>query len=446
MTTDGNTSRLHRIVSNHNDALDILFHIVSPENRDTNRQSIRATANQALPQDADPHPEVLRMWNACRFVKMGWFTAREAITLVDLFVPHLLLFRKFLTYACSFFRRIAPYTPIVTDFYSYHSNHYWLITQEPTLCCVILLISSRHDVLAKAGGSSRGHSIHNRLWQHCQHLILRIMLGQEKLSKAKTRHIGSIEALLLLAEWYPRALHFPPENDGWDSDLILTVPDKRDPPATSEETVTLKDRWREDVIEPTRRTDRMAWMVLSSALALSHELDVFRPKPESMYQSKDEGTMPSSSKSNTQSQNSNANSTTVLGPGLDVDIYLKHLERRRRRLPPLLLVYVNLLAARIGCTSPMATILPPEVWERLIDSAEDLEWVRFMASWVELTRLAKGIADQYFPLVSMSAEQRQHTKSLDRWRDCLADWQDRRPRLLQGIDSLPAEPALSRRG
>jgi hypothetical protein len=31
--------------------------------------------------------DVLRVWEACRFVRMGWFTAREAVTFIDLFVP-----------------------------------------------------------------------------------------------------------------------------------------------------------------------------------------------------------------------------------------------------------------------------------------------------------------------------------------------------------------------
>jgi hypothetical protein len=30
--------------------------------------------------------DALRIWNACRFVKMGWFSSHEAITLVDLLV------------------------------------------------------------------------------------------------------------------------------------------------------------------------------------------------------------------------------------------------------------------------------------------------------------------------------------------------------------------------
>lgn len=28
--------------------------------------------------------ETIQVWEACRFVKMGWFTAREAVTFIDL--------------------------------------------------------------------------------------------------------------------------------------------------------------------------------------------------------------------------------------------------------------------------------------------------------------------------------------------------------------------------
>lgn len=50
---------------------------------------------------------------------------------------------------------------------------------------------------------------------------MKIMLGQVKPSKAQTRTIGSIEALLLLSEWHPRALHFPTAADGWDCELMI---------------------------------------------------------------------------------------------------------------------------------------------------------------------------------------------------------------------------------
>ena len=137
------------------------------------------------------------------------------------------------------------------------------------------MISSRYHTLPGPGGSSRAFFIHHRLWQHCQHLLLRVTLGQEKISKAKTRNIGSIEALLLMSEWHPRSLQFPPETDGWDSDYIMTNLDARDPPPPEE--LPVSSRWREDVVEPTKRFERMSWMVLSSALALAHELGAFDP-------------------------------------------------------------------------------------------------------------------------------------------------------------------------
>ncbi|KAF7128458.1 hypothetical protein CNMCM5793_003188 [Aspergillus hiratsukae] len=265
------TTVLREKVTSGNDALNILFDaaveqgqapIFSGTETDKTAQQ-QSLASTNLKIGCISETDVLKIWSGCRFVKMGWFTAPEAVLYVDLF-----------------FRNMAPLSPILTDFFASHHTHYWLITQEPVLCCAILMISSRYHTLPGPSAATRGFFIHNRLWQHCQHLILRIMLGQEKFSKAKTRHLGTVEALLLLSEWYPRALHFPPENDGWDSDLMLTAPSERDPPPVTEES-PMQDRWREDVVEPTRRSDRMSWMLVSSALALAHELGVFAARVRS---------------------------------------------------------------------------------------------------------------------------------------------------------------------
>ena len=35
---------------------------------------------------SDATQDTLNVWEACRFVKMGWFTAREAVTFIDLCV------------------------------------------------------------------------------------------------------------------------------------------------------------------------------------------------------------------------------------------------------------------------------------------------------------------------------------------------------------------------
>lgn len=331
------------------------------------------------PPSQTPDLDVTKVWNACRFVRMGWITTREALLLVD-----------------RFFSRVAPQSPVLTSFYAAPSSHYWLITQEPMLCCVILLISSQFHHPPGIGGKSRGYFIHHRLFQHCQHLILRIMLGQEKLSKAKTRHIGTIEALLLLSEWCPQSLHFPPETDGWDADLILTMPDERDPPIMTdeddkEEGPFMSGKWKEDVVEPTRRSDRMSWMLLNSALALAHELGVF-----------DDPKQPRRTKGHD-------------GIGPDAKVYVQHLEVRRQRLPSLLFVFVNGLASRIGFTSPMPE--PPGI---LLPSGVNPAWEGLMASWIDLIQLTKGLTTQF-----LTQGQEWDMASLDGWREQLLQWKER---------------------
>ncbi|GFG16146.1 transcriptional activator ARO80 [Aspergillus udagawae] len=388
---------LREKVTSGNDALKILFdaaveQVQAPvlsgaETDETPQQQSLASTNLKI--DCISKTDVLEIWSGCRFVKMGWFTAREALLYVDLF-----------------FRNMAPLSPILTDFFASHHTHYWLITQEPVLCCAILMISSRYHNLPGPSGATRGFFVHNRLWQHCQHLILRIMLGQEKFSKAKTRHLGTVEALLLLSEWYPRALHFPPENDGWDSDLMLTAPSERDPPPRTEE-IPMQDRWREDVVEPTRRSDRMSWMLVCSALALAHELGVFA--------------------SGNRSDNSR-----IVGP--HVTAYVCHLEVRRQRLPALLYVIINHLSFRIGCTS----IMPDKgQLTGLSDvSGVDSEWTRLMASWVELTELTRTLRETFF--ADPCCRRPIDLGSLEEWKGRLGLWRQHHQR----VDNLQYDIVL----
>ncbi|KAL4795886.1 hypothetical protein BDV19DRAFT_378603 [Aspergillus venezuelensis] len=375
------TTVLEKQVASGNDALDILFDAAAQTHTDTHTRVRQTTTETVSPFDVRSENNVLKIWEGCRFVKMGWFTAEEALLYTD-----------------WFFRNLAPITtPILTDFFTSHNAHYWLITQEPVLCCTILMIAARYHTLPGPCGSSRGFYIHNRLWQHCQHLILRIMLGQEKLSKAKTRHISSVEALLLLAEWYPLALHFPHETDGWDSDWMLTTHTMRDPPPDTEESL-MQDRWKEDVVEPTRRSDRMSWMLVSSALALAHELGVFDSREQL----------------NTRGQR------VITGP--DVESYLQDLEFRRQRLPSLLFVTANLLASRIGCTSIMPELHKQSGYDRLM--VVDPEWARFMSSWVELTDLTRSLRDSFFGTTTHGTR-RVDFESLEEWRTRLAAWKER---------------------
>lgn len=121
-------------------------------------------------------------------------------------------------------------------------------------------------------GAVHSMFIHGRLWKHVEHLVQRITFGMEKYSSAKSRTLGSIQALLLMIEWHPRSLHFPPDNDGWDASLVPSMDDVYEPRTRKADAA---NRWRDDVFEPAKRSDRMSWTLVGLAVTLAHELGVF---------------------------------------------------------------------------------------------------------------------------------------------------------------------------
>ncbi|RAH80664.1 Zn(II)2Cys6 transcription factor [Aspergillus japonicus CBS 114.51] len=352
-------------VSNEQDAMRLLFKAAAPSQHPAGPArppSLTAVVGSRPQHDVS---DALRVWNACRFVRMGWFTAQEAMSLVE-----------------WFFAYLNPLSPVLTDFYGTLTNQFWLVTQEPFLCCTILLLASRYYHLPGRTGASRSSFIHHRLSQHCQHLLLRVMLGQEKFSKAKTRTVGTIEALLLLCEWYPKSLHFPPESDGWDSDLIMTNADLRDPPLIHEDEPSVSMQWQQEVVEPTKRLERMSWMILSAAVALAHELGVFDRRTAAKPIEK-----PSRP---------------------DSRIYQEHLEVRYTRIPSLLLVFSNMAAARIGCDS--------------LVSWDDGQWRTAMALWVDLMQISKSITDRQFSSIRENADITSPELLLEAKRQELSGW------------------------
>lgn len=108
---------MRTVVSSGNDALNILFEAAAAHSKEhgnglsesstpsRNARSSTGRSNnyesslnqsivppEVLAKAAQPvevsqaSKEVLSVWGACRFVRMGWFTAREAVTFIDLFV------------------------------------------------------------------------------------------------------------------------------------------------------------------------------------------------------------------------------------------------------------------------------------------------------------------------------------------------------------------------
>lgn len=294
-----------------------------------------------------------------------------------------------------FFKNMSSLSPILTDFYADHRHHRELITCDPVLCCAILMLSSRYHILPGPGGESRNFFIHHRLWQHCQQLVTRLIFGQERTANSQLRRIGTIEALLLMSEWHPRSLHFPPESDGWDTDLIIKAPQPRG------EDGLPKNRFLEDIIEPSKRSDQMSWMLLGAALSLSHELGIYDlDESNRSWSLAYEGCIPGD-----------------------------QIKLRRQRVQRLLYVYINQLAWRIGCVSLMPQSLNHAILNR--QTSRNLrhysdQWLAFMDSWMDLTKLAKSVTDMFFPSADFARQQLhsgRYIDLLDHFRPLLLKWE-----------------------
>jgi hypothetical protein len=285
---------------------------------------------------------------------MGWLTPHECVAYMDLF-----------------FRDLAPLSLISRGMDASHDGHFRIVAKEPLLCITILLISSRYHTLSPAAGAARGILVHQRLWEHCQHLIMRIISGQEKGSTARTRTRGSVEALILLVEWHPRAIYYPPASDGWDSGLLHSAFGVGgDEYGTREDISDESDSpvWQTDVIKPARTSDRMAWMLLGCAQTLALELGIY------------DGPSPI-----------DASVAAARQPGLHA---------RSARVREVLLILMEQHSFRLGCPS-----MVPESLARIttgtgrqsVNIANNDTESLVVAAWLDLTQLLRSMHDVLFP-------------------------------------------------
>lgn len=252
------------------------------------------------------------------------------------------------------------------------------------------MISSRFHCLQGVSSWSRSVALHDRLWEHCQHLVTRIIFGQEKKSKAKTRTAGSIQALMLMTEWAPRAVYFPPKSDGWDADLLFQLPDDRDLPGANEADVTmdLKGNWFRDVIAPAKMIDRMSWMLLGCAVTLGHEIGIFRgPRAD------------------------------MTAPGLNTAQLQQQLDYRSSHiwLRKVIFIADEHFSSRVGSTSLIPSSLTTSAFEPLLErsSPEEEQKRRFVSGQLALAELAKSISKALFSSKSSTLELVQSYRYID---------------------------------
>lgn len=280
-------------------------------------------------------------------------------------------------------------------FYADHDTHKRLILDEPLLCCTILMISSRHLPAHGRAGKTRSSFIHARLWRHIEHLVLRITFGTEKYSSAKSRTLGSIQALLLIVEWHSRLLHFPPEHDGWDAGLAPTVDDSFQPQDRTSETAR---RWREDVFEPAKRSDRLSWTLVGLAITLAHELGVFDPQHGDIREG-----LPETATSKT-----------------------------KVRIKRLLYLYSQQLALRLGCPNMFPqgdhSVLQPTVeaaCDNLDQAIKDREIL--LAKWIDVTKLLTTATQLFFSsktTIKSMLRSNQYISLLEHFQPLLNRWHE----------------------
>lgn len=245
-------------------------------------------------------------------------------------------------------------TPISPPTFSDAASHLTLLTEEPILTVTLLTIASRYRQMPGTGGHCRSHAIPEQLWTYLRGMIERCLWGQEAfgggfcgsggssslimeeadtsstapwrgMHKGRLRTLGTIESLLILTEWHPRALHFPPQ----EATDELLLPDYDSAPmsgsfdASKNVGAGFGGKRIESWLEPAWRSDRMCWMLLSTAMGLAYELGVFDDIDEML---KDDA---------------------ITRPEFQDEGY----RTRANRIKRLLLIYTSQLAGRLGWTS-----------------------------------------------------------------------------------------------
>ena len=102
--------------------------------------------------------------------------------------------------------------------------------------------------------------------EDCGHWVpLRGILSQ--FCSSSFYSVNLISSLLLLNEFHPRSMHFPPRDD--DDDILAHAEDADSP--VDEKLLYMGSTWS----EPAVRSDRMCWSLIGTSYVLAYELGIF---------------------------------------------------------------------------------------------------------------------------------------------------------------------------
>lgn len=219
-----------------------------------------------------------------------------------------------------------------------------------------------------AASLSRRFFIHDELWGRASQLVQRIMLGQGQ----RLRSVASIEALLLLAEWYPAPLNARSLWDEFEEDREILNKAADDSHKYKSTTTT----------HILKQQDQTRWMLLGAAHSLGHEIGVFKQDSQTFG-------------------NTDASSN----------------------IRDLLLAHMTILAARLG----LHTMIPV-VYSQDSTSRTTVESDSALGAWTEFLRLTKSIHEQLLPSETKAKEMLsggQYTVLAAFFKSRLEEWFDK---------------------
>lgn len=164
-------------------------------------------------------------------------------------------------YIRMFFNTLHPFFPHVPQFLHLPK----VLSGYPLLLCSILTISTRYHSLNEevSNGMPKNLKIHEELWLHVQGMISRTVWAE-----ASTRSIGTVFAFLLLTEWNPRAIHWRVTDYANNAEEMADI---RDTEAMAGE-FPMNAGPEPAGLGAMRRSFRMAWMLIGSAVRLAQDM------------------------------------------------------------------------------------------------------------------------------------------------------------------------------